>query len=262
MKNLIICLIILAPIAVSCELENRLDIELPAGDPVPVVEAYLVAGEPVQLLYFQSNTLHEAVRINLLWNTPVYIISGEDSLRLRNIIKIDRKSAYMYNYLNDSLIDPDVSEYRLFIDSEEYGPLTAVSRPSGKVDIEEVNYDGSLLEIQSRNLEEASYNFYQMMVYEFRGDSILNTHQAEIDLSNQKKGPVLITYPLPDTDHDSLRIDLYRIDSAAYRYHRNISNALGANRDPFTTPVPFGGNVDNAWGIFTCVSRASRMIYP
>ncbi|MFO7756172.1 MAG: DUF4249 family protein [Bacteroidales bacterium] len=261
MKNIIIYLFMIVMLAGSCEMEDRLDIDLPEGDPVPVVEAYLLANESLQLLYFQSTSLQEPVRINLLWNTPVYIIRGEDSLSLRNIIKLDRESAYMYNYLHDSLVSPDASEYRLFIDSEEYGPITAVSRPAGKVDIEEVNYDGSLLEIHSRNLEQASYNYYKMRLYEFRGDSILNIHQAELDLSREGEGEVLITYPLPGIDCDSIRVDLYRIDSAAYNYHRSISNALGANRDPFTTPVPFSGNVENAWGIFTCVSRASRMMY-
>ena len=63
MKNtgviaIMICL--LAMLTSSCELDDNLDMDLPERVPIPLVEAYLVEGEPLQILVYRSNTLQEA----------------------------------------------------------------------------------------------------------------------------------------------------------------------------------------------------------
>ena len=254
--------LLLSLLTSSCELDHSLDIELPAGEQILMVEAYLTEGKPLQILAFNSTTLQEPVRINLLWNASVYVINGNDSVRLKNIIKFDRNSGYLYNYLNDTLVTGNVPEYKLYIEIEGRTPVRAVGSPVGDVGIEAVYYDGAMVEVKSNNLDDPSVNYYKLRISRFSGGTLQEVNQFVADMHNMPEGEITISSPLAEQVYDSLRVDLYRMDSTAFDYHRSISNALGANSDPFTPPGPFRGNIENAWGIFTCVSRDSFTIYP
>lgn len=260
-RNLIL-LFIISLLTHACELSNDVDVELPTGESFPFIEAYLVEGEPIQILAFKSNTLQEPVRINMLWNASVFIIGGTDSLKLKNLIKFDRNSDYLYNYLHDTIVSGRVNEYSLCIESDEFSPIRGISRPVGNVTIEQISLSESMiLDIMSRNLDDPTCNYYQVRCHEYSAGKINDIHQFEVDLHEKPVGPVEITYPLQIASCDSLRVDLYRLDAVAYAYHRSISNALNANSDPFTTPSPFSGNIANARGIFTCVSRDSHTFF-
>ncbi len=255
----LLCLLVILS---SCELDHNLDLPLPEGDPVPLVEGYLVEGEPMQMLIYRSNTLQEPVRINLLWNASVYIVSGNDSLKLKNIIRMEQSTGYLYNYLLDTLVKKNAASYDLYIEAEGLKPVSAICRPVGEVHIEKVNYQSSILEVQTRNLEDSSQNYYMLRLNIFSGGALTQVNQVLSDQHTLPEGRVTISYPTPAEIPDSLRVDLYRIDSTAYDYQRSVSNALGANRDPFTAPSPFRGNVENAWGIFTCMSRDTYTLVP
>ena len=245
----------------GCELDNSMEAGLPEGDPFPIVEAYLEEGEPFQILVSASNTLQEPVRINMVWNASVHIICENDSVKLKNLIRVDRDRNYLYNYLSDSLVSARESGFELLIESEEYPTIRASCHSVGKVEIEDIILDETMiLEVLSRNLEDPSGNYYQLRCMEYSGGEIADIHQIEFDKHEESEGSIKLIYPLPANTFDSLRIDLYRIDSAAYEYHRSLSNALKANRDPFTPPTPFQGNLTNAWGLFTFVTRDSRTV--
>lgn len=63
-----------------------------------------------------------------------------------------------------------------------------------------------------------------------------------------------------DSDLDSLRIELYTISEAGYRYSVNIEAAAEAEGNPFAEPVFVRGNIDNGAGIFLLSSKFSRTI--
>jgi Domain of unknown function (DUF4249) len=254
-----ILLIVISLFANACELSNDINVELPSGESFPLIEAYLLEGEPIQILAFKSNTLHEPVRINMLWNASVYIISGADSLKLKNLIKIDRNSDYLYNYLQDTIVSSRVDEFCLYIESDEFSPISGTCKPVGNVEIEQISLNESMiLDIKSTNLDDPTNNYYQVRCHEYSAGKLSDIHQFEVDLHEKPEGAIEITYPLQIASCDSLRVDLYRLDALAYKYHRSISNALNANSDPFTTPSPFSGNLTNARGIFTYVCRDSH----
>ena len=262
MKHGVILSTLIGLLVASCELDRSLDMYLPQGDPVPLVEAYLVEGEPMEILFSRSNTLQEPVKINLIWNASVYIIDGNDSLKLKNIIKVERKKGFLYNYLLDTLVNAKKTEYELYIEKDGFDPVRAICHPVGPVQIEDVAYHDAMLDVKSRNLGNPSENYYMLRVNSFSGDSLSDVSQVISDQHNLPEGDITISYPFTYETQDSIRVDLYRVDSTTYDYQRSISNALGANRDPFTAPSPFRGNVENAWGIFTYVSRDSYTVYP
>lgn len=246
----------------ACELSSELDVELPSGESFPLIEAYLLEGEPMQILAIKSNTLQEPVSVNMLWNASVYIISGADSLKLKNLIKVDRNSAYLYNYLQDTIVNGSVEEYSLYIESEEFSPISGTCRPVGHVEIEQIALNESMmLDIITCNLDTPTCNYYQVRCLEYAEGELRGIQQFEIDHHVKPEGAVQISYPLEFKDCDSIRVDLYRLDADAYTYHRSISNALNANRDPFTTPSPFLGNITNGRGIFTCLSSDSHTFH-
>ncbi len=257
-----IIIYLLAMITSSCELDDNLDMDLPEGDPILLVEAYLVEGESLKILVYRSNTLQEPVRMNLIWNASVYIIEDNDSLKLKNIINMERATGYLYNYLLDTLVNGSKGEYNLYIEGEGFKPVSAVCRPVGAVHIENVSYQTSVLEVKSRNLDDPSENYYMLRLNSFSEGYLSEVNQIISDQHTLPEGDITISYPYVEGIQDSLRVDLYRIDSTAYDYQRSVSNALGANRDPFTVPSPFRGNLENAWGIFTCMSRDSYVLYP
>jgi Domain of unknown function (DUF4249) len=246
-------------LANACELDNHIDIALPEGNSFPIIEAYLVKDEPLQILVSKSNTLQEPVRINVLWNASVHVIFGEDSLKLKNLIKVDQNNAYLYNYLLDTIVTDNRQEYKLCIDTDEFGPITATCQPLGDVEIEQLSINESgVLELSSRNLDNPFCNYYQLRCLIYTEGELTDIYQRDFDFHEIPAGPVDLVYPLPYNNYDSLRVDLYRVDYVAYTYHRSISNAVNSNIDPFTTPSPFRGNISNGWGIFTFMTRDSR----
>jgi len=260
-RNLIL-LFVISLLTHACELSNDIDVELPAGESYPLIEAYLLEGEPMQILAIKSNTLQEPVHINMLWNASVYIIRGADSLKLKNLIKFERNSNYLYNYLLDTLVSNRVDEFCLYIESDEFSPISGTCKPVGNVAIEQISLNESmLLDIITRNLDDPTCNYYQVRCHEYSAGELNDIHQFEVDLHEKPEGSVEITYPLQIASCDSLRVDLYRLNAVAYAYHRSISSALNANSDPFTTPSPFLGNITNGRGIFTYVSRDSHTFH-
>lgn len=246
----------------ACELDNTIDIELPKGEAFPIVEACLVEGESYQLFLSLSNTLQDPVRINPLWNEKVFIISGQDSMKLLNMIRVDPDNDYLYNYLLDTLVSGEAEQFTLHIESDSYGTINGSCQPVGDVKIEYLELDKSgALELGTVNLEDPAGNYYQLRCLEYDSGELSRIHQQEFDLHGLSAGPVSITNFLELSPFDSMRIDLYRIDSTAYEYYHQVSNALNANIDPFTPPTPFPGNVTNAWGIFSFATRDSRTLH-
>ncbi|MCF8223109.1 MAG: DUF4249 domain-containing protein [Bacteroidales bacterium] len=260
-KGILIILIVIIPVFMpSCELDNSLEKDLPEGENIPMLEAYLVEGEKMEILFFSSTTMQEPVRINMIWNSSAYIISGVDSIKLRNLVKADYNTGFLYNYISDSIVNPGEGEYSVYIEKEGYKPVKASSRLPGEVIISGLEYDNEMLTVRTANLRDDCVNYYLLRMTGFSDGTLNAVEQALIDMHEKPEGNVSISYPFTGDGNDSTRVDLYRIDSTAYDYHRSIINALGANRDAFTTPSPFRGNVENAWGIFTCTTKDSRTI--
>lgn len=257
----LILFFIIALLPNACELSHNIDIELPKGESYPLIEAYLTKGESMKILLFNSNTLQESVKLDLIWNASVYIICDGDSLKLKNLIKVDESRSYVYNYILDTLVSNETTEFSLYIEKEGLRDISGECRTVGDICIENLELDSTIVELQSRNLATASSNYYQLRMHGYAEGELKNVYQMEYDFHEMNEGPILIKHPLESLAYDSLGIDLYRLDSTAYVYCRSISNAQSANKDPYSTPVSFAGNVADSWGIFTCVSRDSRMIY-
>lgn len=245
----------------SCELEERLDTQLPAGDPIPIVEAYLQEGAPYQILLFESNNLQEEVRINTLWNARVWVIHGSDSIRLRNIIRIG-EYGFFYNYISDSIVKPKTGNYRLLIEGAADESLQASCQALPQVQIDQASLLPDRIQLSTTNTGTAHHNYYLLRSYLYSEGNIESYYQTVYDFHLQAEGQVEISAPVQESPGDSVLLELFRLDSTAYVYHRRVGNAINANRDPFASPVPIEGNISHAWGIFTYTCRDQRMLYP
>ncbi|MBN2349287.1 MAG: DUF4249 family protein [Bacteroidales bacterium] len=244
----------------ACELERDLDIPLPTGEKYYTLEAYLVHNEPYQTLLFRSNTMQGPVVFDLVWNASVKIINNTDTIRLSNIIQTDNTNNYIYNYYNDKLVDRNTAGYELSIITKTSDTLSAFSLSVPEVEIDSFRVMNNLLSVFTNNTNLPGSNYYMIRYYTYPLGE--NVHQQKVfDYSEKPEGLVQIDFPLSSDSIDSLYVNLYRINQTAFNYHISIEKAYAANHDPFTIPGPIQGNIKNGFGIFTCCSLDTCMIY-
>lgn len=246
-------LIILLISCFGCELEKDIDISLPQGEKHLILEAYLVQNQSYKLLLYQSNTLHEPVVYDFVWNASIQIFNETDTIRLSNMIEFDNESGYLYNYISGDTVKNDADTYTLRLITRTHDTITAITKPVPEISIDTAYATNNSLVITAANSSRSDFNYYLTRGKIYRNDSIEN-FQYVYDFSSLPEGPVNFETPVDMHMIDSIQLNAYRFDKAAYDYHISIEKAYSANQDPFTIPTEICGNTSNGYGIFTCCS--------
>jgi len=259
----------------ACELEQDIEVQLPAYEEQLVVECYLEAGKPYALLLSRSAPFASAFPSqndqfleNILEDSAqVMILAAGDTIHLENEWYFDPDQRRLYNYRTADRLVPETDglEFQLFIRARDGQQVRGSTRmlPAIRLDslVAEPLEEDTLFRVLSYFSDKPQENnFYRWLAHKNSLDSLPS---ADINVNDQ----VLVTeQAVFSTNYDFSRGDtvistLYHIEEAYYRFLQSLSQAKQGNGNPFAQPSPILSNVSGdrqPIGIFTTL-RQDRM---
>lgn len=270
-KWFVLALVLLSVGFVACNLENEIDLELPAYESKYVVECYLQPGQPFNLLLTRSDayfnafpTLNEQFLENILVDDAIVTITYKDqTYLLQNGLFFNPFTFKLFNYSVADLVPEDYdTAFQLEIETPDGRRITAETRLLPVVPIDSVvveytdNQDGArVLTFFEDNPNQV--NFYRRMLHlNSLTDSIPQQDFPVTDRLAEENTFVFGTaydYFPGDTVYNTL----FHISSEYYDFLSSVQGAAGSNGNPFAQPGQIISNVKGEGdpiGIFTGVA--------
>jgi len=262
----------------ACNLEQEVDIALPAYDSRPVIEAYLEPGKPFRLLITRSDGYFDAFPSidnfpqGLLYDSAQVVITHQGvNYDLENQLAFDPKAGKLYNYVASGTVPENVGEpfelFILFPDGTEAFAQTAL--------LPRVPIDSVVIEFPEGDMPEDTLaraltyftddpgqqvNFYRRMLHAGSLDSL----RQDFVVDDQAVDDSLIVFGtgFAYAEGDTVINTLYHITEPYATFLRSLDAAVSANGNPFGQPSPIISNIEgsaNALGIFTGLMYDRRM---
>lgn len=259
----------------SCNLEKEVDIELPAYEPRYVVECYLEPGKPITLLLSRSAPYFEPFPdINqdfldniLVDSADVSIIYNGVEIPLENRLILNPLTLKVFNYYAPVNVPYDtVNPFELRIMDRAGQMISATTRILPVVPIDSLVVQFAENDTLARVLtyitdDPAESNYYRRMMHKGSLDSLAIQDFAADD--RLAEGVIAFGTGFNYAVGDTLIATIFHIDKAYHDFLESLSDAAGANGNPFAQPSPviseLGGTAD-AIGIFTGLSYVRKTI--
>lgn len=275
MKKILLSVFCFAALLTSCDLSKEVDIELPKYAAQPVVECYLIPGEPYRLLLTKSNSFFDPFTFDdpvkyfqsiSMSGAQVRILTGQDTITLQENLHADIASRKIFNYTSDAIVPADHNNvFRLQIITPEGKDIHAVTLIPRPVPIDSVITEweegGKMLARQliytTDNPAEA--NFYRRMIHFGSLDSTEQDYVIDDKIFTSEKQAYGTAYQFEVGDtviHTHLNI--------TREYFQFVSSYQSSNANPFTQPGVIKSNVTGTaapLGIFTGFSMVRDSTY-
>ncbi len=261
-------LIVFSALLASCNLEQEVDIELPAYNDRPVVEFYLEPGQPFRALITRSDAYFDDLPSLenfpgglLLEGAEVEVSYGGNTVRLNNQLFFNPQTGKLYNYIAEAIVpDQTGEEFELLITYPNGTVTTAQTTLLPKVQIDSVvvEYPDDLTDTLARALTyftdpAETSNFYRRTLHLNTLDS-LPEQDFIADDGIVDDNLVVFGTGFDFEEGDTLINTLYHISEEYATFLESIDAAAAANGNPFGQPSPIISNLQgnaNAIGIFT-----------
>lgn len=253
----------------SCgNLEQEVEIDLPAYDSRIVLECYLEAGQPYYLLLTRSSPYFETFPVldnqfleNILEEDAEIIIehNGQE-VKLENTLGFNFNTNKLYNYTDtDGALVPEnfEGEFSLSIVAKDGTTVTGSTKILPMVPIDSVvvqfNDSDTLARVLTYFTDRPNEsNFYRRLLHESSLDSL---PRQDFTIDDRVVEDVVVfgtnyNFEVGDTVINSI----YHIEESYYDYLESIQIAIDGNFNPFGQPSPINsslGGTANALGIFT-----------
>ncbi|MCB0640787.1 MAG: DUF4249 domain-containing protein [Phaeodactylibacter sp.] len=274
-----IALVLFSVSFVACNLENEIELELPAYQSKYVVECYLEPGQAFNLLLTRSDayfnafpTLDDQFLENILVDDAVVTIKYKDETHvLQNGLFFNPITFKLFNYSVTDLVPEDYeTPFQLEIQTPDGNLITAETKLLPVVSIDSVvvqraqNQDGARV-LTYFNDDPNQTNFYRRMLHlNSLRDSVPEQDFAVTDRLAEESTFVFGTgydYFPGDTIYNTL----LHISPEYYDFLSSVQGAAGSNGNPFAQPGKIISNVKGEGdpiGIFTgiAVDRVETII--
>lgn len=266
MRNIIIGLLGLGILSFSaCNLEQEIELDIPASEQVVVVECYLEPGQPYTLLltrsanYFDPFPTDQVAFIENLLETgaSAQIIYKGDVIELEEGFFFNPLSQKFFNYGSAELVPEDFdNDFELEITTADGKKVTAITRITPPVLIDSVvvqvdnDTTAQALLYWPDNIDVA--NYYRVLLHENSRDSIPDLDITINDEVVESESIVIGTGPFYEVG-DTLYTTLLHISEEYFNFAVSFQNAIASNGNPFGQPGGIISNVDGEGfiGIFT-----------
>lgn len=260
----------------ACNLEQEVDLKLPAYEPQIVVECYLRPGQPFILSLLRSVSYFAPVQVNYVKNAEVTITHNGKTERLQ-LIGIPLSFAgtefalqspilgdSLFFYASTELVPAEYdTEFLLEVTGANGEKLSAVTRILRPVPIDTLEYkfnDDSLAFLLTKfqdNPDEK--NWYRRVLHK---SSINNDAEQDFTINDDISNGQQITFgtAYEYEEGDTLIATLYHITEDYYRFRETIEAAFTANLSPFGQPAGIASNIQGGIGIFTGLSFDRREV--
>lgn len=266
-------------LAFACNLEQEIELNLPEYEEKIIVEAYLDAGRPYQLLLTRSSsyfapfptTIEETFSQLFVNDAAVYITHRGNKVRLNNTPGINPQTGKLFNYAAPEMAVFDTIEpYNLEIILPDGRTIESSTRflPIVPIDSVVVQFREELnSEVDSArvltyfNDRPGEDNYFRRTLYVYR-DSGLQTLQDFTTDDRFAEDLIVFGTAFEFAPGDTVLNRIYHLEESYYRFLTSVQLALAANGNPFGQPSPVipgvGGTADNAIGVFTTLNYAEE----
>ena len=272
-------LLVLSASIFACNLEQEIELNLPEYEEKIIVEAYLEANQPYQLLLTRSSAyfaafptdIQETFNQILVNDAEVYITHRGNTVRLNNTPGVNPLTGKLFNYaVAETVVFDTIEPYHLEIMLADGSTIESSTRflPTVPLDSIVVEFEDNgnsatdsarLLTYFSDRPGEA--NFYRRILSVYQ-DGRLNTLQDFTTDDRIAENTIVFGTAYDFAPGDTVLNRIYHIDQAYYDFLSSIQLALAANGNPFGQPSPIipgvGGTARQAIGIFTALSYAEE----
>ncbi len=270
-----ILILIASAIFASCNLEQEIEIELPAYEPQSVVECYLEEGKPFRLSLSRSFSYFDTFgQLNadflkrlLLDSATVTVEHNGKTYSLNNTISFDPTTQKFANYVSKELVPADYEhEFKLNILTKDGEIITSTTKLLPKVPIDSVIVqfakDDTLARVLTYFTDDATKsNFYRRVFHEYSLDSVPRQDFVTDDkLYDTPKVAFGTSYKF--AKGDTVINTLYHITEDYFLYYRTVNFAIAGNGSPVGQPSTIRSNVKgakNPLGVFTGVASDRKI---
>lgn len=262
----------------ACNLEQEIEIELPAYQSQYVVECYLEPGQPFTLLLTRSDAYFNPFPIEenqfleniLVEGATVTIKYKDETVVLDNGLFFDPVTLKLFNYGSQVVVPEDYEAvFELSIQTPEGETFTSTTQLLPKVPIDSIvvqfNETDTLARVLTYLTDDRNQsNYYRRMLHQTTLDSIPQQDFPVSDRISESETIVFGTaydYAVGDTVINSI----FHITQEYYDFLISVQGAIGSNGNPFAQPGRILSNVEgasNPLGIFTgiAVDRVQTII--
>lgn len=264
----------------ACNLEQEIDIDLPAYDERPVLEAYIEPGERYRLLLTRSAgyfdplpTLDNFLESLLLDSAEVSITHDGVTHVLNNSLAFNPETQKIYNYISSS---DEIVPFESGLPFE-----LNVTLPSGRTIVAEtrllprVEIDSVVIEFPETN--EPEDTLARALTYFSDDPNTGNHYRRTLHLNSLDSIPqqdfvtddrlvedstIAFGTGFDFAQGDTLITTLYHISEEYATFLESVDGAAAANGNPFGQPSPVISNLEgtaNALGVFAGVVRDRRI---
>jgi hypothetical protein len=268
MRNFLGLLLFLLCFAWGCNMHQNMDIELPAHEPVTLIECYLTPGHGLRATATRSLRFFDKLEVAAADDLSLWVYHQGREIPLPNGLYVDsaRQTAYNYFSLQDTVHYAEGDSWQLLVRRGEEEIARATTRFLPRPVIKEISYQLSADSVISLSISlqdnPAQQNYYRVMLFQGGSppwgqfDGVWTDQFAEDGLLTLHIGPHVKLWG----DWLDVRID--HVDEGYYNFLNSLGKASSANYNPFAQPANIESNLEGkVFGVFTAISRTTERIY-
>ena len=261
----------------ACDLEQEVQIDLPAYESRLVLECYLEPGQPFYLLLSRSAPYFDPfpsldsdfLESILEDDAQVFIEYDGNTVELENLIGLNLGTNKLYNYTDQqgALVPQNYDgDFDLRITATDGQTIIASTRILPVVPIDSVVVEFNDTDTLARVLtyftdRPDENNFYRRLLHESSLDSVPD---QDFTTDDRVVEDVVVfgtgyNYDIGDTVINTI----FHIDEAYYDFLESVELAIDGNFNPFAQPSPINsslGGTANAMGVFTGLSYDRKAV--
>ncbi len=251
-------------LATACDMQQEIEVDLPAQTPVTLIECYLEEGFPARALATESVAFFDSVEIKPADDLQITLLQGNRQISLTNAYEIDTLFHDAFNYTSTDTIEyEENSVWEIVVSRQDTEVARGFTRFLPKPVVKNINYTlnahDSLISLQVLVEDNPNQeNFYRLTMYPdgFNPSSgykgIWSDQAASGNIIQMNTG-----FSFKAT-MDQLVVTIYHIDKPYYTFLESLQKASEANYNPFAQPANIESNLEGeAQGVFTAVSAVT-----
>lgn len=239
----------------ACDMEQEVDVKLPAHESQLVVECYLEPGKPLRAVVLESVSYFNAPELPLVPDAEVFITHQSRTVKLNFSPFQVRETGKYFTHRHHQVLNLQVGDVvTLEVRDGKGRRITGSTTILPKVPIEAVEWKFNEREkaylLTSFQDDPNTENFYRYMVHR---DSLDSGSQRDFVSSDRLTNGKRISYgsAYDYEKGDTLVVSLFHIEQQYYDFVGSVSDARNANGNPFAQPSRIKSSVRGGIGIFT-----------
>lgn len=269
---------ILLLILVACNLEQEIELDLPAYEEKIILEAYLEAGQNYRLLLTRSSSffspfptnLEETFSQLLVSDAEVVITHRGEQITLDNVPTIDIETGKIFNYSANQTVPFDtIHPFELSITLADGAVINSTTKFLPVIPIDSIVYEFKERASVRDSARVLTYfndpidqdNFYRRTIYKYKGGE-LEEQQDFVSDDRIVEDVVVFGTGYNFKLGDTVLNRIYHIDEGYYRFLNSLQLAVDGNGNPFGQPSPLISSVQSsdgrAIGIFTTLNFSEK----